>query len=78
MKFILKAYYSLRRSMLAAQQHDLQIAWEYTKRTEKNAVVLVHYKHEVYKRQNQLTAKREHFEQRLRTLKNPDLTKAFS
>ena len=71
MKTLLKAFYSLRLNMIRAQQHDLQIAWAYTKRIENNALALVYYRQAVYQRQNQLNAKREHFEAKLIQLKSP-------
>ena len=51
MKTLLKAFYSLRLNMIRAQQHDLQIAWAYTKRTENNPLALVYYRQAVYQRQ---------------------------
>lgn len=71
MKLLLKAYYALRVSMIRAQQHDLQVAWAHTKRTENNPLAIVHYRQAVYQRQNQLTEKREYFESKLNMLKAP-------
>ena len=69
MKLLLKAYYALRVSMIRAQQHDLQIAWAHTKRTENNPLAIVHYRQAVYQRQNQLAEQREYFESKLNMLK---------
>ena len=69
MKLLLKAYYALRVSMIRAQQHDLQVAWSHTKRTENNPLAIVHYRQAVYQRQNQLAEQREYFESKLNMLK---------
>ena len=69
MKTLLKAYYAIRIAMIRAQQHDLQIAWAHTKRTENNPLAMVHYRHSVYKRQNELAEQRTGFESRLNAIK---------